>query len=376
MKPNNMNIIMHIRKIQTLILILSSIITSSYSQTPDSLGLPGDNLNLYGVLYLFKESKTVEEFEKKLNTPENKVNNLDLNHDGEIDYIRVIDYGKNGLHSMVLQDPITDKESQDLAVVEVEQQGNNTAHIQIVGDEDLYGKNYIIEPQDEEKEEVVSQPVDNTNYNPSPPVVVNVWAWPSVQYMYAPSYSYWSSPWYWGYYPRWWSPWRPVRYHTYWNGMYGYRSYHRRVYANRIVASRSIYVRHRRASPIVRNNITNNVYYGPRKQGKAFNVAPKTNPRVNSGGNNAAGKQRSQINNQPKQQKAQKQPAQNETKRKQVSPLQGKTNSNQFQPKPKQQNTPNQQRQSAPKHLRSVKRQPMPRNSGGGGHQGGRAKGK
>ena len=55
------------------------------SQTPDSLGLPGDNLNLYGVLALFKESKTVEEFEQKLNTPDNKVNNLDLNHDGQTD---------------------------------------------------------------------------------------------------------------------------------------------------------------------------------------------------------------------------------------------------------------------------------------------------
>ena len=33
-------------------------------QKADSLGLPGDNLNLYAVLKLFQESATLEGFEK------------------------------------------------------------------------------------------------------------------------------------------------------------------------------------------------------------------------------------------------------------------------------------------------------------------------
>src|ERR1700677_654538 len=120
-------------KICALFFMLIGIGAAGYGQapppqTPDSLGLPGDNLNLYAVLSLFKDSKSVEEFEQKLNSPDNKVNNLDLNHDGQTDYLRVKDYGENGLHSLVIQDPITATESQDVAIIEIEQQGSNNVH--------------------------------------------------------------------------------------------------------------------------------------------------------------------------------------------------------------------------------------------------------
>jgi hypothetical protein len=124
-------------KICVLFFILISISATSIAQNVDMMNLPGANLNLYGVLYMFKESNNMAEFEKKLNTPENKVNNLDLDNDGLIDYIRVRDYMENGVHSIVLQDPISETEAQDLAVIEIEQRGNDIAHIQIVGNEDL-----------------------------------------------------------------------------------------------------------------------------------------------------------------------------------------------------------------------------------------------
>ncbi len=56
------------------------------------LGLPGDNLNLYAVLRVFQESPTLEEFEKRINSQEEMINNLDLNGDRKIDYIQVVDY--------------------------------------------------------------------------------------------------------------------------------------------------------------------------------------------------------------------------------------------------------------------------------------------
>ncbi|HKC67414.1 MAG TPA: hypothetical protein VKG26_04240, partial [Bacteroidia bacterium] len=65
-----------INKVCALFFILISISAAGYAQapqTPDSLGLPGDNLNLYAVLDLFKQSNSVEEFEKKLNTPDTKI---------------------------------------------------------------------------------------------------------------------------------------------------------------------------------------------------------------------------------------------------------------------------------------------------------------
>ncbi|HTA61928.1 MAG TPA: hypothetical protein VK835_05710 [Bacteroidia bacterium] len=364
-----------INKICVLFFILMSISAVVYSQTPDSLGLPGDNLNLYGVLSLFKNSKNVADFEQKLNTPDNKVNNLDLNHDGQIDYIRVKDYGTNGVHSLVLQDPITATESQDLAIVEIEQQGNENAHIQIVGDEDLYGKNYIIEPQDQQQAQ--QTPVNDDTYNqgtPSPPapiVVVNVWAWPSVQFMYGPSYSYWNSPWYWGYYPTWWSPWRPMGYYAYWNGMYPYRAYHRRVYENRIIVAQNVYYGHRQTSVIVHKNIENHVYYGPRMGGKAEaqpgknNLGPRegkaaqNNPKVVNGPRKEfTGKQPTLNPNQPKQQIAPRQ--------QQFTPKQTQTMSTQ-QVMPRQQQEMPRQQQAMPRQ------QGAPHNmgGGGGGHQGG-----
>ena len=340
------------------------------SQTPDSLGLPGDNLNLYGVLALFKESKTVEEFEQKLNTPDNKVNNLDLNHDGQTDYIMVKDYGKNGLHSLVLQDPITSTESQDLAVIEVEQQGTDNAHIQIVGDEDLYGKNYIIEPQDQQQTQQQAPPVDNGNYNqsappPPAPVYVNVWAWPSVQFMYGPSYSYWNSPWYWGYYPHWWRPWRPIGYYAYWNGMYGYRGYYHRGYENHIIAAHNIYYGHRQTSIVVHNNITNNVYHGPRVGGKVNGTVPHSNnsPRTNTPRQQTGGKVAAKQQTAPRQQSVQ-QPKQQSMPKQQSAPRQQAV-----QQQPRQQQMP--QQQAAPRQQSAPRMQAAPHNNGGGARSGG-----
>ena len=54
------------------------------------LGLPGDNLDLYAVLDLFQKSKTIEAFEKSLNDEKEGINNLDLNLDKKVDFIKVV----------------------------------------------------------------------------------------------------------------------------------------------------------------------------------------------------------------------------------------------------------------------------------------------
>lgn len=227
------------------------------AQTNDSIGLPGDNLDLYGVLDLFKKSENPEEFEKKLNSSETKLNNLDLNGDGETDYIRVIDHSENNLHALVLQIPINEDESQDVAVIEIEKKDDGTAHLQIVGDEELYGKNYIVEPAETNKNipESPSQQSNNSTTehiaSSNSPVIINVWTWPSVRYVYAPVYMPWVSPWRWRYYPPYWRPWRPIYwsvYHPYWHP---YRAYYRRDYHYRIVPAHDMYYSHRVVSKTV-----------------------------------------------------------------------------------------------------------------------------
>ena len=76
------------------------ISTTAFSQNKDSkkddkdttalLGLPGDNLDLYAVLTLFQKSKTIEAFEKSLNDEKTGINNLDLNLDKKVDFIKVV----------------------------------------------------------------------------------------------------------------------------------------------------------------------------------------------------------------------------------------------------------------------------------------------
>src|SRR5215831_8735055 len=84
------------------------------------LGLAGDNLDLYAVLDLFQKSKTIEAFEKSLNDEKEKINNLDLNLDKKIDFIKVVteDKDKNDESYMfILRVDISKTESQDVAVI-------------------------------------------------------------------------------------------------------------------------------------------------------------------------------------------------------------------------------------------------------------------
>lgn len=196
-----------------------------FAESPDSLGLPGDGLNLQATLNLFKESDSPEEFEKKLNNKDNRINNLDLNKDGKVDYIRVHNISKDNVHVLVLQVPVNEKESQDVAVIEMEKRGSESVALQIVGDPELYGEEYTVQPKPEEGKS--SGTDDHWNrFSNSQVVFVNVWYWPCVHYMYAPTYSVWISPWYYGYYPAWWYPWTPYPFYTYYGWTYVYYDYY------------------------------------------------------------------------------------------------------------------------------------------------------
>ena len=100
-------------------LLISSLLlgTMAFATEADSTGLEGDNLDLSAVLEIFKESESPEDFEKKLNTESSNVNNLDLDGDGEVDYIRVVDSGDSTAHVLTLQVPVNESESQDVATI-------------------------------------------------------------------------------------------------------------------------------------------------------------------------------------------------------------------------------------------------------------------
>jgi len=158
----------------------------------DSTGLPGDNFSLQGALEMFKKANSPEEFEKLINMQDNNVNNLDLNEDGDIDDIRVIGKKEKDLHAFVLQVPVSETENQDIAVIELEKTGEETAMLQIVGDEDIYGEQTIVEPSEEgEVESEKGDGADTEFIVSKKAVVVNVWLWPSVRFVYRPGYVVW-----------------------------------------------------------------------------------------------------------------------------------------------------------------------------------------
>ena len=227
--------------------------TSAQESGIDSTGLPGDNFSLQGALQLFKDASSPEEFEKLLNTESNHVNNLDLNGDGEIDYIRVVDQADQEAHAFVLQVPVSEDESQDIAVIELEKTGEASAIIQIVGDEDIYGEQVIVEPAGDEKSNSSKGGFYNHNViTHAEAIVVNVWLWPSVRFVYAPAYRPWVSPWRWRYYPTWWRPWRPVRWHVW----HPYHRHHHHsfvvVHTHRVTRAHRIYTPVRTSSVTVR----------------------------------------------------------------------------------------------------------------------------
>jgi len=224
------------------------------------LGLPGDNLDLYAVMNLFQQSKTLEDFERSLNDPKTNINNLDLNGDNQVDYIKVIDNIDGDIHNIVLQDAISPRENQDVAVFTVQRFNNGTAQIQLTGDEDLYGKNYIVEPFYETPNPGYTG--QDVTYVTTTPAQIAVW--PVVRFIYLPTYTRWHSTWYWGYYPSYWHPWRPVSWHYY----YGYQSNWDHVYYRHYRMGQEhsngwhdyYYAGRRTYSPEVNHRITTGVY--------------------------------------------------------------------------------------------------------------------
>lgn len=228
-----------------ILLTTSTLKVNAQDQTPDTTALPGENFSLQGALDLFKKAGSPEDFEKLLNTEDSKVNNLDLNEDGNTDYIKVVSKRENDVQIFVLQALVSETESQDIAVIELEKTGAENAVVQIVGDEDIYGEETIVEPDESDRSAFTEGfPImakgPNTDYSANG-IVVNVWGWPCVRYVYAPSYVIWVSPFSWRSRPVWYRPWRPLAYTVYRPFRYRYRAHYAVVTTRRVVVAPRIY---------------------------------------------------------------------------------------------------------------------------------------
>jgi hypothetical protein len=183
-----------------------------------------DNLDLDAVASIFGDSENLEEFERKLNDPDNPISNLDLNEDGYIDYLRVVENSSDRNSLVVIQAVLGDNVFQDVATIEVERVQNGNPRVQVVGDPYIYGSDYIIEP----------------DFYRTPLIFSFFWG---------PRYTPWQSPYYWNYYPRWYSFYRPCSPFRYRRNIFAridYENHYRRADSRNLHFSGDNYSRIRR----------------------------------------------------------------------------------------------------------------------------------
>lgn len=141
-------------------------------------------LDLQAVAAAFAEAKSVKEFEMLLNSSRYMINNLDLNGDGYIDYLRVLETRKGYYHALLIQACIAPGLFQDVATLVAERRAN-LLYVEVIGDPYLYGYNYIVRPT------FVKRP-------------------PMWDMFGKPTYTTWNSPYYHGHWPRYYQRTKPM----------------------------------------------------------------------------------------------------------------------------------------------------------------------
>lgn len=134
------------------------------------------HLDLQAVVAAFGQASTVAEFEYAINNSSYMISNLDLNRDGYVDYLRVMEVIQGYNHIFVIQAVLAPNVFQDVATIVAEIPSRSRYHVQIIGSPYIFGPNYIIQPY--------------YIYNP---MIFN--------HLCRPSYRPWRSPWYWSHYP-------------------------------------------------------------------------------------------------------------------------------------------------------------------------------
>jgi hypothetical protein len=261
---------------------MSCLSTTAFSQSvPDStlLGLPGDNLDLYAVLDLFQQSKTIEDFEKSLNLEKTGINNLDLDLDKKVDFIKVVTKQDKNDFTFVLQVAVSKTETQDVAAIFVSKDDKGKVTMQIVGDEALYGKNHVVELKESSTPAVTANPAykgpDTVKVvtAPAKTTTVIVEQAPVVQYVYSPAYVPYVPPYYYGFYPPYFTAFAVMSIGFYWGAHahyhYGGYGYH----GNTVIINNNSFNNYNRT-----RNTSNTVNRNNREGNYSRNNAASTRP--------------------------------------------------------------------------------------------------
>jgi len=182
----------------------------------------GDNLDLRALGEIIKNSRNPQEIEQKLNA-DNSINNLDLDGDGNRDYLKVTEYGKGAEHGYSICAVLKDG-SPEVANVTINTTNNQ---MNLNGNPNYYGS------------------ANNTYQSTFSAADFMLLAW-----MMQPRYNYYVSPYYYGHYGYG---------YTYGRRVVPYYAYHQRPFYRTISTNRSYRVTRtpvssRISSPNARNS--------------------------------------------------------------------------------------------------------------------------
>ena len=105
--------------------------------------MASDGLNLQAVTDLATKVKSTQEFEQELNKPNNQINNLDLNEDNTVDFIKVTEINNDTGKGFSLTTEVAPNDEQELAVIQFEvDKQTQQATVQATGNPQVYGNHH------------------------------------------------------------------------------------------------------------------------------------------------------------------------------------------------------------------------------------------
>ena len=118
---------------------------SRYDVTVNQVQVSADKgLDLRAVGEVLKKAKDAADFERLLNSADSQVNNLDLNEDGQVDYIKVTEFGDEKVKGFSLTTELGPDDVQEIATIKIEKKPDSKeeAEVQYHGNPNIYGNGY------------------------------------------------------------------------------------------------------------------------------------------------------------------------------------------------------------------------------------------
>ncbi len=139
MREDTLKIFVMIFAAMTIYSFLSQDEKKNYNIRINSQVQASDGLNLKAVGELIKSVENAADLEKKINDSSVGINNLDLNQDKKVDYIKVSEYGDSKAKGFSLSVDLAPGDTQEVATIQVEKQGEG-AYVEVRGNEQIYGQ--------------------------------------------------------------------------------------------------------------------------------------------------------------------------------------------------------------------------------------------